>query len=40
MKRTLITAFAAMMLCIPSFAETADTTAAEKETKTEKKNPK
>ena len=40
MKRTLITAFAAMMLCIPSFAETADTTAAEKETKKEKKNVK
>jgi len=40
MKRTLITAFAAMMLCIPTFAETADTDAAEKETRKEKKNVK
>ena len=40
MKRTFITALAAMVLCIPSFAETADDTAADKETKKEKKNVK
>ncbi len=40
MKRILITALSAMMLCIPSFAETADTPAAEKETKKEKKEKK
>ena len=38
MKRTFITALAAMMLCIPSFAETAESSADEKETKKEKKN--
>ena len=37
MKRTFIAALAATMLCIPSFAETADSSAAEKETKKEKK---
>ena len=41
MKRTFITALAAMMLCIPSFAEsTENTVSAEKETKKEKKNVK
>ena len=38
MRRTFVTALAAMMLCIPSFAETSETVSADKETKKEKKN--
>ena len=37
MKRTFITALAAMMLCIPSFAETSENPASDKETKKEAK---
>ena len=40
MKRTFITALAAFMLCMPSFAETTENSAADKETKTEKKEKK
>ena len=40
MKRTFITALAAMMLCIPSFAETSDAAPTEKDTKKEKKEKK
>ena len=40
MKRTFFTALAAMMLCIPTFAETSETVSEEKETKKEKKEVK
>ena len=40
MKRTFFTALAAMMLCIPAFAETAENASEEKETKKEKKEVK
>ena len=34
----MTTAIAAMMLCIPAFADTSDSATADKETKKEKKN--
>ena len=40
MKRTFITALAAMMLCIPAIAETSETVSEEKDTKKEKKEVK
>ena len=40
MKRTLLTALAATMLCIPSFAETTENVSADKETKKAKKEVK
>ena len=40
MKRTLTTALAAMMLCIPAIAETSETVSEEKDTKKEKKEVK